>query len=166
MYVGNKPNNNYVAMNMTAPGLATVFTNQISKSHTFAEVVSQCANISQQGVCKQTLTSARSTTRQASTCQCANQANASFFSVLNIFCEKKSSSLIKYKKNQKKKPLTFQRLRPSLKRSAVFWHGARQHRRRSGFRCCPSLAWNAVSTAAGSVPGKYRPIRPLYWWAR
>lgn len=59
MCVDNNPNNNYVAMNMTAPALAKVFTNQISKSHTFAEVVSQCANISQQGVCKQTLTSAR-----------------------------------------------------------------------------------------------------------
>lgn len=60
MYVDNNPNNNnYVAINMTAPGLAKVFTNQISKFHTFAEVVSQCANISQQGVCKQTLTSAR-----------------------------------------------------------------------------------------------------------
>lgn len=57
-YVSYNPNN-YVAMSVTAPSLAKVFTNQISKFHTFAEVVSQCANISQQGVCKQTLTSAR-----------------------------------------------------------------------------------------------------------
>lgn len=41
MYVDNN-HNNYVAMNMTAPSLAKVFTNQISKFHTFAEVVSQC----------------------------------------------------------------------------------------------------------------------------
>lgn len=58
LYV-NYNHNNYVAMSMTAPSLAKVFTNQISKFHTFAEVVSQCANMSQQGVCKQTLTPAR-----------------------------------------------------------------------------------------------------------